>query len=245
VLLPPFESGTTTPVAAGPQPMLARTVVVAVTVGVGSVVVPPVTFAQQEHAELNSPGEEQWAEAKVGTALGVRVSLPMRVTVVVKVAFRVVNAAEVEGEGTTMGSVVNLVRVLVTVLLCRGPAISVCTCMQCGDVCDADVAVLFWMSGYAGWYEDVQHRVVLGLSRVVIVGRRIGAHVVGGLIVVRRKELHMEMRDSMGTPIPGHEPVTWFAQLSPEQSAMAMLSSMLMPAKMEDLIVKKSNGVLA
>ena len=48
----------------------------------------------------------------------------------------------------------------------------------------------------------------------------------------------MEMRDSMGTPIPSQEPVTWFAQLSPEQSAVAMLRSMLVPANMDVLIVQ-------
>lgn len=48
----------------------------------------------------------------------------------------------------------------------------------------------------------------------------------------------MEMRDSMGTPIPSQEPVTWFAQLSPEQSAVAMLRSMLMPVNMDIIIVQ-------
>lgn len=48
----------------------------------------------------------------------------------------------------------------------------------------------------------------------------------------------METRDSTGTPIPSQEPVTWLAQLSPEQSAVAMLSSMLILAKRELLIVK-------
>lgn len=112
--VPLLDPGTTTPVAAGEQPMFAVMVVVAVTVGVGSLVVPPVTLAQQEHAEENFLGEEQCTEAKVGTALGVIVSLPpMRVIVVVRVVLRVVKAAEVEGR---TGSVVNLVTVLVTVL---------------------------------------------------------------------------------------------------------------------------------
>lgn len=100
--------------AAGPQPILAVTVEVTVEVGTGSVVVPAVTLAQQAHALENWPGEEQWAEAKVGTADGRRVELPMRVIVVVSVVLRVVKAAEVEGEGT--GLVVNFVTVLVTVL---------------------------------------------------------------------------------------------------------------------------------
>ena len=47
------------------------------------------------------------------------------------------------------------------------------------------------------------------------------SNVVPGLIVVRRMELHIKSRDSTGTGIPAHRPVTWFAQLSPEQSAAA------------------------
>ncbi|CAH0019095.1 unnamed protein product [Clonostachys rhizophaga] len=70
------------------------------------------------------------------------------------------------------------------------------------------------------------------------------AHVVFGTIVTLRKELHIEMRDSMGTPIPGHCPVTWLAQLSPEQAAARFDSQASRAAPMIRPTCMIGNGML-
>jgi hypothetical protein len=101
---------------------------------------------------------------------------------------------------------------------------------------------------FVGMYLKIVEVIVLRrvsqMGQILRYGGTAIAYVVFGTIVTLRKELHIEMRDSMGTPIPAHCPVTWLAQLSPEHAATKFTSQASRAAPMIRPTCMIGNGML-